>query len=125
MKISDGKADKITVGLTSKNRPTMNKIMEADIFPDQISAAKFALALAVKSDVDFGSVEGADTKWNMGSFDKDGELKTLIATIYPEVENPNRMIEYLINRGFEIIRQNIEKFGIDYIYNLIIEEGYY
>ena len=119
MDVSDKKIDKITIGLTTKNRPTMNKLMDNDIFPDQISAAKFALALAIKSDVDLGTIDSTDTIWNMGSFDKEGELKNLINALYPNNDNPNRLIEYLINRGIEIIRNNIEKFGIDYLYGLI------
>lgn len=95
--------DKKTIGLTSGNREVMSQIMQKNLFKDQIDAAKFAMSLAINSDVRNGYAEGADTIWNVGSFDSNGELRTLMPLLFPNIENPYRLVEYLINAGLEII----------------------
>ena len=95
--------DKKTLGLTAANRNVVEQIMERGFFEDQIDAAKFSMSLAIKNDVKPGDIEGAETVWNIGSFDPDGEIRDLIKALYPDTEIPYRLIEFFINAGLELI----------------------
>ena len=100
-------SDKKTIGLTPGNREIMAKMMEKNLFKDQIDAAKFALSLAINSGIEAGRSERADTTWNVGSFDTDGELKSVISVLFPDTGTPYRVVEYLINAGLEIIGRHL------------------
>ena len=101
------KSDKKTIGLTSDNREIIGQMMEKNLFKDQIDAAKFALSVAINSGIEAGQPEGTDTTWNVGSFDTDGDLKSLISVLFPDTETPYRVVEYLINAGLEIIGRHL------------------
>jgi len=82
-------------------------MIEKNLFKDQIDAAKFALSLAINSGIKAGQSEGTDTTWNVGSFDTDGDLKSVICVLFPDTETPYRVVEYLINAGLEIIGRHL------------------
>lgn len=106
--------DKITIGPTQESAKVLSQLMESSFFAREYDAAKFAMALAINRGV---SPDGADistdTKWNMGSFDRSGELRALVSTLYPETETPVRLIEQLINAGFGIIGEHMAEHGGD------------
>jgi len=97
------KADKKTIGITPANEKTLTALAGAGKFVTDIDAAKFAMALAVSKDIGSGATEGAGTKWNIGSFDNDGTLKSTIEALYPEEGAPYRLIEHLINEGLHLM----------------------
>lgn len=43
----------------------------------------------------------------MGSFDSDGEIRSLILYSYPELDTPYRTVEHLVNEGLEMIQIKI------------------
>jgi hypothetical protein len=45
----------------------------------------------------------ANTKWNIGTVDAAGSLKALVEALYPDVTEPYRLIEYLINEGLRLL----------------------
>lgn len=94
-------ADKKTVGITSGNIAALQRLVDAGHFGSELDAAKFAMAHAIKGDVPVGRVDGADTKWNVGSVDPDGNLRFLLVALYPETDEPYRLMEYLMNKGLE------------------------
>jgi hypothetical protein len=96
-------ADKKTIGVIPRNQPMLNRLVAAGMFATESDAAKFAFALAVKKDTPPGSVEGADTKWNVGTFDTDQSLRLIVEAMYEGTREPYRLIECLINRGLELI----------------------
>ncbi|MDM5225006.1 hypothetical protein QUF73_02170 [Cytobacillus sp. NJ13] len=96
-------SDKRTIGLTADNRLIVEKLMSEFYFKEQIHVAKFGFAVAIKNDLSIGYSEGTDTIWNVGSFDSDGEIKAIITALYPEIQEPYRVIEYLYNKGIEYI----------------------
>lgn len=98
-------ADKKTIGLTPDNRAIIEDLVQQKFFKEQIDAAKFALSVAINNQIQLGSAEGAETIWNVGSFDTDGNLKSLINSLYPEIDTPYRLVEYFINAGLQIIQQ--------------------
>ena len=67
--------DKKTFGITKANANTLAQLVAAGRFGSELDAAKFALAYAIKSGVQNGSAEGAETKWNVGSVDPDGSMR--------------------------------------------------
>ena len=99
--------DKNTIGLTPGNRRVMEDIM--DYFDEQMDAARFAMSLAIKSDEEPGQIENAETVWNVGSFDPDGEIRDLINALFPEAESPYRAVEYFINVGLQRIDDHLKE----------------
>lgn len=60
-------------------------------------------AYAIKNNIKQITIDSTDTSWNVGSFDSDGEIRSLVLSLYPDVENPYRTVENLINKGLEEI----------------------
>jgi len=96
--------------------------MQKNLFKDQIDAAKFAMSLAINSGIGDGPAEGADTTWNIGSFDPNGELRTLIPLLFPNIDTPYRLIEYLINAGLKIIGTQLAN-NKDIVFQDIVRKG--
>lgn len=103
--------DKKTIGVTASNAATLELLTAEGKFEDQLDAAKFAMAYAVRQGVGEGIAEGASTKWNVGSFDSDRSLAVLLATMFPTCETPYRQIEFLINRGLQDLQLQIDESG--------------
>lgn len=99
--------DKKTIGLTAENIAIADRIMEKEHFKDRMDVAKFAMSYAINRGVSKGNSEGTETIWNVGSFDADGEIKLIIETIYPDVDMPYRLVEYLCNEGLRLIGEKL------------------
>lgn len=95
--------DRHTIGIAKKNAESLLRLEESGHFESQMDAAKFAMAYAIGQNVSLGNVDGAETKWNVGSFDNGGALRSLIEALYPDVEAPYRAIEFLLNQGLELL----------------------
>jgi hypothetical protein len=107
-------ADKNTIGVTQENREFLELVIEQGLFSDQMDAAKLGMTLAIRRGIHPGEATGVDTKWNVGSFDKDGHLRDVLRAIYPEISTPIRLAEYLVNEGLVILRkQMMENPGLD------------
>jgi len=101
-------SDKKTIGLTPANRKVVEKIEIQNWFTERIDMARFALALALDKDIPPNNVENAETVWNVGSFDPDMEIKSVLKTLYPEYP-PYRLSEFYLNKGLEIIGKRMEE----------------
>lgn len=97
------KIDKKTLGVTSANAKVLEALATEGRFATDIEAAKFAMAHAIDQGVGHGATEGAGTKWNVGSFDSDGALKSVIEALYPDEANPYRLVEHLLNEGLRLL----------------------
>lgn len=93
--------DKRTIGVTNDNERLLSDLVASGHFGSELEAAKFAMAVAVKRQTQIGSAEGVGTKWNVGTVDPDGSLKSVIEALYPAAPEPYRLIEYLINEGLK------------------------
>lgn len=100
--------DKKTIGLTPGARIVLEKLAQSGYFQDQMAAAKFAMSYAINAGLS-GTVEGTDTTWNVGSFDSDGELRSIIPALCGETETPYRAVEQLMNLGLVAIGRRIEE----------------
>lgn len=94
-------SDKRTIGVTAGNERVLADLVEAGHFGSELEAAKFAMAFAVSRQIPMGSAEGASTKWNVGTVDSDGALKSIIEALYPNTSEPYRQVEHLINEGLK------------------------
>ena len=99
--------DKNTIGVTPENRQFLADVVESGLFNEEMDAAKLAMSVAILHGVGIGEATSAETKWNVGSFDKDGHIKIVLAALFPEHQTPYRLSEYLINRGLDLLRLEI------------------
>jgi len=95
--------DKRTIGITAANEHSLTALVVAGGFASELDAAKFAMAHAIEQGADVGTIEGANTKWNIGTVDSDASLRALVESFYGVVAEPYRLIEYLINEGLRLL----------------------
>lgn len=107
--------DKTTIGVTEAADRVLARMVEKGHFKNGIDAAKFAMAVAINSgarnDKENLAIDGTNTKWNIGSFDADGHLRSLIAAIHPDVSQPYRMLEALIDDGLRHVGEHMAASG--------------
>ncbi len=108
--------DKKTIGIRRDNNETLQRLLLDGQFNSELDAAKFAMAHAIKKGAEPGRVDGIDTKWNVGSVDADGNLRTLLEAFYPDVNEPFRLMEFLMNKGLSELAgstgQKLDVYGI-------------
>lgn len=98
--------DKQTIGITRDNLGALQRLITSGQFGSELDAAKFAMAHAIKGGTAAGRADGADTKWNVGSVDPTGDLRSLLSAFYPAVDEPYRLMEYLMNEGLAALAGN-------------------
>lgn len=107
--------DKKTIGITKANHSDLQKLLQTGQFASELDAAKFAMAFAARNEVPAGRADGADTKWNVGSVDPSGDLREMVRTLYPDVSEPYRLMEHLMNEGIRSLAgeaENPDVFGV-------------
>jgi hypothetical protein len=92
-------SDKKTIGVTGSNERVLAALVSAGLFGSEVEAAKFAMAYAIDQGAERGTAEGVGTKWNVGSVDSDGALRSVIQALFPEESQPYRLIEHFMNEG--------------------------
>lgn len=100
------KADKKTIGVVPDLASTLQALVEAGHFEHELDAAKFAMAYAIEQGAQPGFADGAGTKWNVGTFDGDGSLRSVIEALYPEEATPYRLAEHFINDGLRRLKRS-------------------
>jgi hypothetical protein len=99
--------DKKTIGITKANSAALAGLVSSGRFGSELDAAKFAMAYALKSGVTAGSTEGAETKWNVGSVDPDGSMRSLLEALCADTPEPYRLAEHLMNEGLSRLRTSV------------------
>ncbi|WP_367394710.1 hypothetical protein [Cupriavidus sp. Agwp_2] len=92
-------SDKKTIGISKANAGALNTLVAAGRFGSELDAARFAMAYAIKLGLPAGTSDGTETKWNVGSVDPDGSLRSLLEALFPACLEPYRLAEHLINEG--------------------------
>ena len=117
--------DKRTIGVTEAADGVLAVMVEQGHFSDAIDAAKFAMALAISSQANAAdlTVDGTTTKWNVGSFDPDSQLHSLLGALYPDVDHPYRLLEFLIDDGLHRVSEHMESIGELDVIALLDEAG--
>lgn len=98
---------KTTIGLRPENQKIIEEVMEN--FNEQMDAARFAMALAIRENCEPGPVSEVETKWNIGSFDSDSDFRNLIQALYPDVDEPTKALESLINQGLQLLGDHLDE----------------
>jgi hypothetical protein len=101
-------SDKKTIGLTPAGERAMEQLMAQGCFKDMIDAAKFAMSIAIREGDAPSPVEGANTIWNVGSFDSDGQIRQILPILFAGCDTPYRAAESLINHGLVRVQQIVE-----------------
>lgn len=99
--------DRESVGLTAETAQILAEIEEQAWFTDGQDVARFCLAYAVRRRVPEGTTPGTKTQWAAGNFDKTGEIRAVLAALYPECGTPVRLMEHLVNEGLRMIAARI------------------
>jgi hypothetical protein len=106
-------SDKKTIGLTPGGERAMEQLMSQGCFKDMIDAAKFAMSIAIREGDAPSTVEGANTIWNVGSFDSDGQIRQVLPVLFAGCDTPYRAAESLIDQGLAKVLLTIKAGGVD------------
>jgi hypothetical protein len=104
--------DRESIGLTAECQTLLSDIEARGWFQEGADIARFCLAFAVRAGVSDGSTTGTETRWAAGNFDKTGEIRALLAGLYPECETPVRLMEYLVNVGLRMVGERLRDSGV-------------
>ena len=101
--------DRDSVGLTPESQTSLAALDALGWWPDELQdIARFALAYAIRVGIPAGETSGTETRWAAGNFDKTGEIRTLLAAVYPDCSTPVRLMEHLANEGLRLIAQRVK-----------------
>lgn len=104
--------DRDTVGLTADSQILLQEIEARNWFRDGQDIARFCLGFAVRAKVPNGLTTNTDTRWAAGNFDKTGEIRALLAVLYPDAKMPVRLMEHLINEGLKLVAVKVRSDAI-------------
>ena len=95
--------DRESIGLTQDNQAILAEIEAQGWFLEGQDIARFSLAYAIRARTAEGATHGTETRWAAGNFDKTGEIRALLAALYPNCETPVRLMEHLVNEGLRMV----------------------
>src|SRR3954451_4349904 len=95
--------DRQSVGVTQRGSDLLEQLTDLKWFPEAQDAARFCLAYAIRANVPAGTTEGTATRWTVSLFDSTGEIRTLLAALYPDCGTPVRLMEHLVNEGLLLL----------------------
>src|SRR5438874_7527609 len=100
--------DKVTVGLTAEGFRNLDALVETKWFDDGVDAYRLAIATALRHRLPVVALTGVTTKYNRGTLDKDGRVRTLISALAPEhAARPYEYAELLADAGLRFLKQRL------------------
>jgi len=99
--------DRESIGLTPANQRVLADLEERGWFAEGQDVARFCMAFAIRAKVPEGATQGTETRWAAGNFDKTGEIRTLLAALYPNCSTPVRLMEHLVNEGLQMVAARV------------------
>jgi hypothetical protein len=113
--------DKKTIGVSAESQRILDIISDKTMYHDQVDSGRFAVAYALARGLEPEKSTDLSTKWNIGSFDSSGDLRSSILAFCPECETPYRYAEGLLSSGLLALKAHIEVQGqLDF--ELLLEE---
>lgn len=100
--------DRETIGLTPETQAILADLEERGWFIEGQDVARFCMAYAIRAKVPEGATAGTETRWAAGNFDKTGEIRVLLAALYPACQTPVRLMEHLVNEGLKLISTRLK-----------------
>lgn len=104
--------DKKSVGLTPETQAILSEIEQTGWFVEGQDIARFAFAYAIKQGVVEGTTKNTDTRWAVGNFDESGEIRAVLAALYPQCDEPVRLLEHLVNEGLQLLGVRIRSAAV-------------
>jgi hypothetical protein len=95
--------DRESIGLTPETQEILADIEACGWFLEGQDIARFCMAYAIRRRIPEGATAGTETRWAAGNFDKTGEIRALIAALYPTCQTPIRLVEHLVNEGLLMV----------------------
>lgn len=95
------------VGLTSETRAILTELEAKQWFRDGQDLALFCMAYAIRAKISVGVTEHRKTQWAAGNFDKNGEIRALLAALYPDCTTPVRLMEFFVNEGMKMVAARV------------------
>ena len=78
-----GAEDRTTLGVTPEGQQQLEELLETGWFDRELDAFKLAIAVALDKDLidDEADMKGVQTKFNVGTLDRDGAVRSLLRGI--------------------------------------------
>ena len=99
--------DRLDIGLTPETQAILADVESRGWFAEGQDVARFCLAYAVRAKVAEGVTAGTETRWAAGNFDKSGEIRAVLAALYPNCATPVRLMEHLVNEGLRLVATRV------------------
>jgi hypothetical protein len=99
--------DRESIGLTPETQAILAEIEAHGWFLEGQDVARFCLSYAIRAKTEEGSTTGTETRWAAGNFDKTGEIRALLAALYPSCTMPVRLMEHLVNEGLRMVGKRV------------------
>lgn len=110
--------DLVNIRLSKEANDIAESLVATGKFENVITAAKFALAYALKNHFDefdpgkYAVTDSGGNNYNIGTVDKDGQLSQLLRAIYPDTDTPYIYARALMVFGLLKIGELIEAEGM-------------
>lgn len=99
--------DRESIGLNSSTQAILAELEAHGWFLEGQDVARFCMAYAIRAKVPEGATAGTETRWAAGNFDKTGEIRALLAALYPTCQTPVRLMEHLVNEGLRMVAARV------------------
>jgi hypothetical protein len=104
--------DRESIGLNSETQAILAELEARGWFLEGQDVARFCMAYAIRAKVPEGATAGTETRWAAGNFDKTGEIRALLAALYPTCQTPVRLMEHLVNEGLRMVATRVRSEAI-------------
>jgi hypothetical protein len=85
----------------------------------EMDVARFAIATAIRLGRQGAECGSTQTKWNVGTFDRDGSLRRILLALFPGCSDCYRKAEQLLQEGLMIMRESQSDTGVPDIRGLV------
>ncbi|WP_434420889.1 hypothetical protein [Nannocystis pusilla] len=99
--------DRESIGLTADSQAILAELEARGWFLEGQDIARFCMAYAIRAKVPEGATAGTETRWAAGNFDKTGEIRALLAALYPHCQTQVRLMEHLVNEGLRMVAARV------------------
>jgi hypothetical protein len=107
--MADGR-DRVTVGVTPEGARNIELLMQTGWFADEVDAYRTSIAVAISHglDVTESNLPGVQTKYNVGTLDRDGRLARLVRGLVDgQPPRPYEYCERLADAGLRYLRSRL------------------
>jgi hypothetical protein len=100
----------VTVGVNADGQKALDDLRaETSYFPEELDAYRFAIAFSIGNGLaeHLVPVKGVDTKYNIGTLDRDQRVRKLIQASFPDTPRPYALAERLAHVGLLHLRTQL------------------